>query len=78
MPPEEKETSPEEVAQKPDIDRRIVTFMFFVIMLMNLMANFDHGTLPAGSVVIAKDLSMDKLQYGMLGSAVFGGLVLGK
>ncbi len=76
--PQEKENSPDEVAQKPDIDRRIVTFMFFVVMLMNLMANFDHGTLPAGSVVIAKDLGMDKLQYGMLGSAVFGGLVLGK
>lgn len=52
--------------------------MFFVVMFMNLMANFDHGVLPAGTIVIAKDLGMDKMQYGMLGSAVFGGLVLGK
>jgi len=52
--------------------------MCFVIALMNLMANFDHGTLPAGTIVIANDLGMDKLQYGMLGSAVFVGLVVGK
>jgi len=40
---------------------------------MNLMANFDHGTLPAGSINIKADLKMDNLQYGMLGSVVFGG-----
>ena len=52
--------------------------MFFVIAVMNLIANFDQGILPAGTIVIAKDLGMDKMQYGLLGGAEFGGLVIGK
>ena len=52
--------------------------MFFVIAVMNLIANFDQGILPAGTIVIAKDLGMDKMHYGLLGSAEFGGLVIGK
>ena len=35
--------------------------MFFVVFFMNLMANFDHGTLPAGSVVIKENLGLDNL-----------------
>ena len=76
--PAEEETAPVEAEYKPDINRKDVILMFFVIAVMNLMANFDHGTLPAGTIVIAKDLGMDKMQYGLLGSAEFGGLVIGK
>jgi hypothetical protein len=74
----EKETAPVEADKKPDINRKVVIFMFFVIAVMNLIANFDQGILPAGTIVIAKDLGMDKMQYGLLGSAEFGGLVIGK
>jgi len=44
---------------------------------MSLFANIDHGTLPAGSVVIKKDLDMNNAQYGALGSIVFLGLTFG-
>lgn len=45
---------------------------------VSLFANIDHGTLPAGSVVIADDLGMNNAQYGLLGSVVFAGIALGK
>ena len=47
-------------------------------MFLNMLNNFDHGVLPAGSLVIKEDLGLNNLQFGMIGSAVFGGLVLGK
>jgi hypothetical protein len=47
-------------------------------MTLNLLNNTDHGVLPAGSIVIKEDLGLDNLQYGMIGSAVFAGLTIGK
>lgn len=44
---------------------------------VSLFANIDHGTLPAGSVVIADDLGKNNAQYGLLGSVVFAGIALG-
>ena len=52
--------------------------LFVLFMALNMLNNMDHGVLPAGSIVIKDDLNLNNLQYGMIGSAVFGGLVLGK
>lgn len=46
-------------------------------MSLNLLNNFDHGVLPAGSITIKNDLGLNNLHYGLIGSAVFGGLTLG-
>mgnify|MGYP000904577053 CR=1 FL=1 len=47
-------------------------------MTLNLLNNTDHGVLPAGSIVIKEDLGLNNMQFGMIGSAVFAGLTLGK
>ena len=47
-------------------------------MIVNLFVNVDHGSLPAGSVVIKEDPGLGNLKYGMLGSIVFAGLTFGK
>jgi len=47
-------------------------------MALNLLNNFDHGVLPAGSITIKQDLGLNNFQYGLIGSAVFAGLTVGK
>lgn len=47
-------------------------------MSLNLLNNIDHGVLPAGSITIKNDLGLNNLHYGLIGSAVFAGLTLGK
>jgi hypothetical protein len=42
-----------------ELNRNTITALYFLIFFMSLFANIDHGTLPAGSVVIKKDLGMD-------------------
>lgn len=44
---------------------------------MNLIINIDHGVMPAGAIVIRQDLGESNTEYGLLGSIVFLGLVLG-
>ena len=43
----------------PSLSRTTLNALYFLIFAMSLFANIDHGTLPAGSVVIKKDLGMD-------------------
>ena len=56
----------------------MVYVLFFVILTMNLLINFDHGVMPAGAVQMKKDLNLTNAEYGWLGSVVFIGLTLGK
>jgi hypothetical protein len=46
--------------------------------MLSLLCNIDHGVLPAASIAIKADLSLNNLQYGMVGSSVFAGLTSGK
>ena len=52
----------EEVKKKDGQDeveksnKKVVYFLFFVILLMNLLINFDHGVMPAGAVAMKADL----------------------
>ena len=53
-------------------------FLFLVILLMNMLINFDHGVMPAAAVAMKEDLVLNNTEYGWLGSVVFIGLTLGK
>jgi len=44
---------------------------------MNLIINVDHGVMPAGAITIKEYLGVTNTEYGLLGSIVFFGLVLG-
>lgn len=52
--------------------------MFGVVMTMNLLINFDHGVMPAGSLAMKEDLGLSNTEFGWLGSVVFIGLTVGK
>jgi hypothetical protein len=63
---------------KPELNQCRLYTLYTVLFFMNLFANCDHGILPAGSVGIKGDLSLNNAQYGLLGSIVFAGLTFGK
>ena len=48
-----------------------------MILFLNLIINVDHGVMPAGAVTIKEYLGVSNTEYGLLGSIVFFGLVLG-
>ena len=55
-----------------------IYFMFGVVLTMNLLINFDHGVMPAGSIAMKQDLGLTNAEFGWLGSVVFIGLTIGK
>jgi len=59
-PPKDKNTDDYKPQYDPkELNRNTITALYFLIFFMSLFANIDHGTLPAGSVVIKKDLGMN-------------------
>lgn len=48
-----------------------------VILITYLIVNFDHGIVPAAIHELEKDLRIDDLALGLLGSLVYLGLMLG-
>ncbi|CAI2366801.1 unnamed protein product [Moneuplotes crassus] len=52
-------------------------FCFVVICITNILVNVDHGCIPACTVTIKKDLGLDNASLGLLGSAVYCGLLAG-
>jgi len=59
-------------------NEKILSCVFFVIFLTNLMINVDHGILPASTLEIREDLNITNVDIGVLGSLVYLGLVAGK
>ncbi len=55
-----------------------VLLTLLTLVALSLLCNVDHGVLPAASIAIKADLSLNNLQYGMVGSSVFAGLTTGK
>ena len=43
-----------------------------------MLANVDHGAIPAATKVLKDDLYLNNQQLGSLGSIVFIGIVTGK
>lgn len=54
--------------------RRIIFFLIFVI---NILVNVDHGAIPASTVILRRELHLDNVALGVIGSLVYLGLVLG-
>mmetsp|Transcript_2660 Transcript_2660/g.4134 ORF Transcript_2660/g.4134 Transcript_2660/m.4134 type:complete len:191 (+) Transcript_2660:411-983(+) len=58
-------------------DQRVLYWLFGLIFLSNVFINVDHGSLPGCSNNIKDDLGIGNLEFGTLGSIVYGGLTLG-
>jgi len=56
---------------------RIIYTIFGLIFVSNVFINVDHGSLPGCSNNIKEDLNIGNLEFGTLGSVVYGGLTLG-
>lgn len=51
--------------------------MFINVFISNVWINVDHGSLPGAADHIMADMNMNPFEFGMLGSVVYGGLVVG-
>jgi MFS transporter, Spinster family, sphingosine-1-phosphate transporter len=51
--------------------------IFILLTFTNIMINFDHGAIPASSTNLMRELNLDSLSLGILGSLVFLGLTFG-
>ena len=56
----------------------MISFLFWVILVTDVLINVDHGCIPAASIYIKKDLDLNNVTLGVLGSMVFLGLTIGK
>jgi predicted MFS family arabinose efflux permease len=61
----------------PGYSPRIVGIIIYCLFFANLFFNIDMGILPAGSIKIKGELKMSNSQYGVLGSVVYFGQVVG-
>jgi MFS family permease len=50
---------------------------FFLLFIINLLVNLDHGAIPAGTTELMNDLKIDHVTLGTIGSMIFLGLTLG-
>ena len=73
-------TTTEEIKPKDEPERNNcrIYMLFLVVLLLNLLINFDHGVMPAAAIRMQEDLDLNNMQFGWLGSIVFIGLTLGK
>ena len=51
--------------------------IFLLIFYLNILVNVDHGALPAATTVLKRELNLDNVALGTIGSIVYLGLVLG-
>jgi len=51
--------------------------IYIVSTICNIIVNFDHGIIPACTFMLKKELNIDDLFLGVLGSMVFMGLMSG-
>jgi MFS family permease len=47
------------------------------LFIVNILINIDHGAIPAATTILKRDLMLDNISLGILGSLVYLGLVLG-
>ena len=53
-------------------------FIFTILVITNLIINMDHGTIPAATSEIKRDLKVDDDTLGIFGSLVYLGNLIGK
>ena len=51
--------------------------IFALIFFLNVCINIDHGAIPAATTILKRDLNIDNISLGIIGSLVYLGLVLG-
>jgi hypothetical protein len=51
--------------------------LFFLLFIIQIVMNMDHGTVPAATDEIRKDLNIDDDILGIFGSLVFLGNLIG-
>jgi hypothetical protein len=51
--------------------------IFFLIFAINILINFDHGSIAAGATTLMKELNLDHVSLGLIGSLVYLGLTFG-
>ena len=51
--------------------------LFALVLLTNILINIDHGTLPAITIILQRDLDIEAWKIGLLGSLVYLGLSVG-
>jgi MFS family permease len=51
--------------------------IFLLIFFVNVLINIDHGAIPAATTIMKRDLNLDNIALGTIGSLVYLGLVLG-
>lgn len=56
------------------IKRKVI---FGLVIVINILINFDHGAIPAGTTALKKENNLDNVALGIIGSLVYLGLVLG-
>jgi len=57
--------------------RSVRWFLFIIFILLQILMNVDHGTIPAATTEIRKDLKIDDDTLGVFGSLVFLGNLIG-
>ena len=51
--------------------------IFILICIINILINFDHGAIPAGTKELKEAKNLSNMELGTIGSLVYLGLVLG-
>ena len=59
------------------INRKIRWILFFLFIIINLLMNFDHGTIPAATEQLRNYLELTDSELGLFGSLVFIGVIIG-
>lgn len=59
------------------IEPKFRMLIFAVLTTMNVLINMDHGTIPAASNEIKRDLQVNDAQLGTFGSLVYLGNLIG-
>jgi MFS family permease len=59
------------------LNRKIRWFLFFLFAMLNLLMNFDHGTVPAATEQLKNYLNLSDSELGLFGSLVFIGVIIG-
>ena len=76
---QENEGSKINQIKKPNLilSRNVRWFIFIILLLISIMINMDHGTIPAATSEIKKSLNQADDVLGLFGSMVFLGNILG-
>ena len=59
------------------INRNIRWLIFFIFIIINLLMNYDHGTVPAATEQLRNYLNLSDSELGLFGSLVFIGVIIG-